>query len=239
MKTKNRDLVNLIKADLEKEIDDNYKKNFLRFFKPCEKINFFGVPSPKVKKIISVYFPSVKKLKRKRIFSLCEELLKQKLCELNSIAFAFVFKVKKYEKNDFRIFERWIKKYVSNWGACDDLCLHGFGEFLFEFPEFLPKLKVWAKSKNRWFRRASSISLIYSLRRKAALKETFEMAEILFRDKDDLVQKGCGWTLKEASNVYPKEIFNFVMKKKQKMPRISLRYAIEKLPKDMKIKAIK
>ena len=95
MKTKNRDLVNLIKADLEKEIDDNYKKNFLRFFKPCEKINFFGVPSPKVKKIISVYFPSVKKLKRKRIFSLCEELLKQKLCELNSIAFAFVFKVKK------------------------------------------------------------------------------------------------------------------------------------------------
>ena len=77
--------------------------------------------------------------------------------------------------------------------------------------------------------------MIYALRKKKYLENAFSIANILLEDQDDLVQKGYGWMLKEASNVYLYEIYNFVKKNKKKMPRTALRYAIEKMPKEMKI----
>ena len=63
-----------------------------------------------------------------------------------------------------------------------------------------------------------------------------EIADTLLIDKDDLVQKGYGWMLKAASEANQQEIFNYVIKNKFIMPRIALRYAIEKMPKDLKSK---
>ena len=53
-----------------------------------------------------------------------------------------------------------------------------------------------------------------------------------------MVQKGYGWMLKEASNLYPQEVFQYVMRHKIKMPRTALRYAIEKLPPGLRKKAM-
>lgn len=49
-------------------------------------------------------------------------------------------------------------------------------------------------------------------------------------DDQDMVQKGYGWMLKVAGDYYPDEVFSYVMKRKDKMPRTALRYAIEKYP---------
>jgi 3-methyladenine DNA glycosylase AlkD len=57
-------------------------------------------------------------------------------------------------------------------------------------------------------------------------------------DRDDMVQKGYGWMLKEASKPYQKEVFDFVMRNKAVMPRTALRYAIEKMPADLRAKAM-
>jgi 3-methyladenine DNA glycosylase AlkD len=103
----------------------------------------------------------------------------------------------------------------------------------------LPETKQWAKSPNKWFRRASTVVLIYSLRRGKYLKSAFDAAKILLRDDEDLVQKGYGWTLKEASKFHQKEVFDFIIKNKKLMSRTALRYAIEKLPEKMKVKARK
>ena len=58
-------------------------------------------------------------------------------------------------------------------------------------------------------------------------------------DRDDMVQKGYGWLLKEASRKHTDEVFAFVMKNRQQMPRTALRYAIELMPKEMKAEAMK
>lgn len=70
------------------------------------------------------------------------------------------------------------------------------------------------------------------------LKDIFEIADTLLLDPDDLVQKGYGWMLKAASRTHQKEIFDYIIKKKTIMPRTALRYAIEKMPKELKIKAM-
>ena len=134
---------------------------------------------------------------------------------------------------------KWLKNYVDNWAFCDDFCTHAFGEIIIKYPKFLPNIKLWTKSKNRWERRASSVILIPLANQKKYLKNIFETSDILLTDTDDLVQKGYGWTLKVASNKFPNEVFEFVMKRKNIMPRTALRYAIEKYPKKMKDKAMK
>lgn len=45
--------------------------------------------------------------------------------------------------------------------------------------------------------------------------------------------------LKAASQSHEKEVFEYVMKNKSVMPRTALRYAIEKMPKELKSKAMK
>ena len=69
-------------------------------------------------------------------------------------------------------------------------------------------------------------------------KEVFEISDILLTDKDDMVQKGYGWMLKEASKKHQEEVFDYVMKWREKMPRTALRYAIEKMPVEMRRKAM-
>jgi 3-methyladenine DNA glycosylase AlkD len=45
--------------------------------------------------------------------------------------------------------------------------------------------------------------------------------------------------LKEATKLYAKEVFNYVMNNKKVMPRTSLRYAIEKLPEQQRRDAMR
>jgi 3-methyladenine DNA glycosylase AlkD len=145
----------------------------------------------------------------------------------------------RYEPEDFGVFEKWVGTYVSNWASCDTLCNHTVGAFLEKYPEFLPDLKKWAGSDNRWMRRAAAVSLIVPAKQGKFLEEVFEIADRLLLDRDDLIQKGYGWMLKAASRVYQKEVFEYVMKNRETMPRTALRYAIEKMDEPLKKKAMK
>jgi 3-methyladenine DNA glycosylase AlkD len=99
-------------------------------------------------------------------------------------------------------------------------------------------LKKWAKSENRWVKRASSVTLIIPARKGLFLNDIFEIANTLLTDTDDMVQKGYGWMLKAASQAYEKEVFDFIMNNKKAMPRTALRYAIEKMSPELKSKAM-
>lgn len=228
------------KVDLElKRLSKNPKniKDYSKFHKDGK--THIGITTPLVRKVAFKNFKEVKNLGKRQIFALCEKLLNSRGSGFRDIAFGWAFRIKKqYQKKDFKIFESWLKKFVDTWGSCDDLCTHAFGEFIYQFPEFLPRTKKWTKSKNKWLRRASAVVLIYSLRKGKYLKQAFVIAKILFQDKEDLVQKGYGWTLKEASRLFQKEVFDFVMMNKKLMTRTALRYAIEKLSEKMKIKAM-
>jgi 3-methyladenine DNA glycosylase AlkD len=69
-------------------------------------------------------------------------------------------------------------------------------------------------------------------------KDVFQIVDILLLDKDDMAQKGYGWMLKVASQVHEKEVFEYILAHKTTMPRTALRYAIEKMPKELKNRAM-
>ncbi len=232
-----KDIISKIRKDLEKNIDPAYRERVLHFFK--EDAKFLGVRSPIVVTIANQYFENIKNLEKKEIFILCEELWKSGYMEESFIACNWSNAIhKQYEQKDFKVFEKWVNNYVSNWATCDTLCNLTVGAFMEMYPNYISNLKKWAKSKNRWMRRASAVSLIIPARRGKFLKDIFEIADILLLDQDDLVQKGYGWMLKASSQAHQKEVFDYVMKNKTIMPRTALRYAIEKMPKSLKERAM-
>lgn len=83
-------------------------------------------------------------------------------------------------------------------------------------------------------RRASAVTLIIPARKGKFLNEIFKIADILLKDSDDLVQKGYGWMLKAASESHQDKVFEYILRNKAAMPRTSLRYAIEKMPEEMR-----
>jgi 3-methyladenine DNA glycosylase AlkD len=233
-----KNIITKIRKELKASVDKRYKEGAERFFN--EPVTFLGVRTPIVRKIGREFWHQIKTKEKEEIFELCNLLLQEPYNEGSTIAFAWARNLRdKFTKKDWQMFEGWLEKYVDNWGKCDDFCTHAFGDLLLKYPELVPKTKAWAKSKNRWLRRASAVILIFPIRKdKRFLKDVFAVSDVLLQDTDDLVQKGYGWTLKEAANIYEPQVFKYVMKNKEKMPRTALRYAIEKMPEEMRKRAM-
>jgi 3-methyladenine DNA glycosylase AlkD len=230
-------IIDSVREELIKNSDEKTRIQGERFFK--EEVKLYGLKSAMVTEIGNRYFRILPDKNKMRVFSLCEEFFKSGLMEESFIACNWSYKVnKQYQTSDFKLFEAWVSQYVNNWATCDTLCNHTVGMFLEMYPAYLSELKKWSLSKNRWVKRASAVSLIVPARKGRFLEDIFAIADTLHSDTDDMVQKGYGWMLKVASQAHQKEVFDYVMRKKATMPRTSLRYAIEKMPPELKAKAM-
>ncbi|HNZ25693.1 MAG TPA: DNA alkylation repair protein [Spirochaetota bacterium] len=226
-----------IRRELSESALESVRESSRRFFK--ENIKSYGVKAATVKKIGSENFKLLKNLEKIEIFKLCEEMWRSGFLEETFIASEWSYRLRRdYKPEDFKTFERWVGAYINNWASCDTFCNHSIGAFIESYPAYLSELKKWATSSNRWVRRASAVSLIVPAKKGMFLNEILEISDILLLDNEDMVQKGYGWMLKVASATHEQDVFNYVLKNKSRMPRTALRYAIEKMPKELKIKAM-
>jgi 3-methyladenine DNA glycosylase AlkD len=230
-------IIEKIREELKKNADEKTRIQGERFFR--EDVKLYGLKSTLVNQIGNEFYKTLPDRSKNAVFGLCEELFKSGFMEESFIACNWSYKVnKQFQTSDFKVFEEWVKRYVTNWATCDTFCNHTVGTFIEMYPEYLSELKKWSLSKSRWVKRASAVSLIIPARKGRFLEDIFTIADILHADNDDMVQKGYGWMLKVASQVHQQEVFDYVMSKKATMPRTSLRYAIEKMPPELKAKAM-
>jgi len=254
MNSKEKELIlTQVKQQIINNLDSELSVSVEQFFKEGEAAKTYGLKAAVVRGIAKNAFQALISYPKQDIFELCEELWKSGYLEDAVIACVWSESLhKKFEPADFAFFERWLSAYVNNWADCDTLCNHTIGLFLMMYPDYIAKLKEWATSPNRWLRRGSAVSLIIPARKGMFLNDIIEIASILLTDKEDLVQKGYGWMLKAASmsetfvkgddqtkKKHLDAIFDFVITNKQIMPRTALRYAIEKMPVDLKAEAMK
>ncbi len=226
-----------IQQELKDHADPKTKESAKHFFK--EEIHVYGVKTAGVVSIAKKYWKEIKDLPKKQVFAYAEELYRSGIMEESFIVSAWIPQLaKQFEKNDIRVFYRWINAYITNWASCDGFCNHSVGAYMVKFPTQVSILFKWATSKNRWVRRAAAVSLIVPAKHGKFLDDVFVIADILLLDADDMVQKGYGWLLKEASRQHQTEVFEYVMKHKQEMPRTALRYAIELMPQQLRKKAM-
>ncbi|MDO9323658.1 MAG: DNA alkylation repair protein [Methanoregula sp.] len=227
-----------IRRELESHADPDLRKTSQRFFK--EEIRCYGIKTATVIAIAKRYWKVIKEQPKPEIFALCEELYQSGYMEESFIVSNWAHALSgRYEREDLGVFRHWINTYITNWASCDGFCNHTMGDFIEEYPEYIDELKRWTQSENRWMRRGAAVSLIVPAKHGKFLNESMEIANLLLTDGDDMVQKGYGWLLKEASRKHTDEIFSYIMKNRKEMPRTALRYAIELMPKELKAEAMK
>jgi 3-methyladenine DNA glycosylase AlkD len=132
-------------------------------------------------------------------------------------------------EKEFRLFDSWIDR-VSSWADHDALAHDLLAPMMIGGRTRCRQVFVWAKSSNRWRRRAACVSLIRGTREKKFFPELVRLSQILLADEDDMVQKGLGWLLREAAKYNPKRTVPYLMKIRARAPRLVLRTACETLP---------
>ncbi len=239
MQKANQQILEILRAEIATHNRSENKLNYQRFFKETLD-NPFAIKTAILREISNRCFRSVKQMSRDDLLACCDDLLTSRERYMLFVAFEWALKVKtQYQVKDFACFESWLRDYVDNWGACDHLCCGALGHLIYQFPNTVVRTHRWIRSRNRWMRRAASVCLIVSVRNGLLLDDVMRTASAQLADPDDMVQKGYGWTLKEASNTFPDEVFKFVMRNRSQMPRTALRYAIEKLPPTQRMQAMK
>jgi len=231
-------IVERIRQELKASADEKTLKSSQRFFK--EKATFYGVKTGTVDKIAKKYWEEAKLFDKQELFRLCEELLRSGFTEEAFVVSFWLPNIEdRLEPKDLATFGFWIERYIDNWAKCDGFCNHTVGGLVEKHPESVSELKRWAKSENRWLKRAVAVSLIVPAKKGLFLQEALEISDMLLLDGDDMVQKGYGWLLKEESRKHQKEVLDYVLRNRKKMPRTALRYAIELMPKELKAEAMK
>lgn len=116
-------------------------------------------------------------------------------------------------------------------GFCRSLCPSVVGTYLLDKPKDI--LYELAHSDNMWERRTAIVST-YAFIKNGDVENTFKIAEILIHDKEDLIQKAVGSWIREAGKHDEQALKSFLNEHGATMPRVTLRYAIEKFDKETK-----
>ncbi len=132
--------------------------------------------------------------------------------------------------DEFKRLETWIGR-ITSWSDHDSLVHYLIGPMIAADDQYLARPPVWAKKKSVWHQRAAAVSLIHSTRQHKTFDRIQQITALLLASDDDMVQKGLGWLLREAAKANPEQTFAYLMKIRERTPRLVLRTACETLPK--------
>jgi 3-methyladenine DNA glycosylase AlkD len=130
---------------------------------------------------------------------------------------------------EFALFESWLER-IHTWADHDGLVHYLISPMVAADPSRVRFVFRWAKSPNRWLRRAACVALIRGARQKQFLPETKRLTALLLADKDDMVQKGLGWLLRETAKYDLQRTIPYLMTIRKNASRLVLRTACETLP---------
>ena len=147
-----------------------------------------------------------------------------------SLAVVIASKFKRHLSSEhWSHFDGWVDD-LTNWGETDGLCSEILAALIAKDPSLTGNLPTWTRAKSRWRRRAAAVALVKAARAGNHHDIGFEICDRLADDRDDMVEKGIGWLLKEMSRTQPEQVANYLLSNLDRLSRTTIRYACEKLP---------
>ena len=140
-------------------------------------------------------------------------------------------KIKKADNNQEKaIIDYYLSnlKYVNNWDLVDASAYQLLGRYLYEQEDY-SLLYEFSNSQDLWIKRISIVSTNYMIRNRE-LNLTLNIVDNLLEDKHDLIHKANGWMLRNVGDKNKDLLTKYIIKNYNKMPRTTLRYAIEHYP---------
>lgn len=223
----NKVILEEIRTALQKEAVPPSERKAV-FFKTnpgdyAEHDQFIGVPTPQLRKLA--------KINQALALESVVELLQSAINEERLLALFML--IDRYQKGDFECKEQIFQVYkanikqINNWNLVDSSAHLIVGSYLYQKDKnYLIEL---ALSNSLWERRIAIVATWYFIR-KDDFDWTKKIAEILLKDKQDLIHKAVGWMLREMGKRHEPALLAFLETHACQMPRTMLRYAVERLP---------
>jgi len=217
-----------IRTRLKAAADPEFEAGLRWFFK--EPVTPYGIRTPQVREFARLAYAHVKQWPVAERDRFVTELWKSGMLE-EGVLVCHLYRrfAKSCGEREFRMFEQWINRYVTNWSNCDGVSTWLIAASIANRPGLADRLAGWTKSKNRWKRRSAAVSLIQEAKRGRNTEIIFQICGLLLEDRDDMVQKGIGWLLKETYPMRPREVLEFLDGWRSRAPRLVLRLAAEKM----------
>lgn len=119
----------------------------------------------------------------------------------------------------------------NNWDLVDLSCRDIVGEYLVD-KDRSPLYRL-AESDNLWEQRIAVVST-WAFIRRSDFTDILTLAEYFITHKHDLMHKAVGWMLREVGKRDRDTLTDFLERFATRLPRTSLRYAIEHYPEDQR-----
>jgi 3-methyladenine DNA glycosylase AlkD len=172
------------------------------------------------------------------LVSVADQLFRGRVLEEKNMAVMLLEKsVRHFGPRQFLLFDEWLDR-VSNWADHDGLVHYLISPMIAGEPARVRFAFRWARSPNRWRRRAACVALIRGARRQMFGNEIARLSGMLLDDDDDMVQKGLGWLLREYAKADAAHAVPLLMKIRGHAPRLVLRTACETLKVEARAKVL-
>ncbi|UCC25166.1 MAG: DNA alkylation repair protein [Gemmatimonadales bacterium] len=163
----------------------------------------------------------------------CEEMLKDPHLEPRGDGFQTVGDfVEEAGPELLEHIRRWLESFCENWGLVDNLVPSVLSPLLRSYPELADEVVDWTSSPVVWVRRGAAVAFVRLMNDPRMMDAGYAVALRLQDDRADLVQKAVGWMLREAGKVDRALLEAFLLDQGSRTPRTTLRYAIERFPKE-------
>lgn len=195
----------------------------------------------KYEKIAKAYYKHIYGDKD-RFVRICYALLETRHSFVMTIVTAWIKKGRFYDESYLLTYEKWLHSYIDTWWDCDLFCYRVLNPMIEKHNEGKIKVLLWANSSSIYVKRAALVSLIHSSR-EFSVNVDFELVmnvvEVLKFDNEYYVQKAIGWLLKYSYLTYPEKTLEYITYIQPAIPPDTLRYALEKVPKEVKTRFLK
>lgn len=228
-----------IQQSLRQYATPERKKKIEWFFKTGEGQygegdEFIGVTNPDVRQVARQY----KDIDLQEIELLLHSPIHEdRLCAL----ILLVNKNKKYtleQRKDIANMYIVNLQYINNWDLVDLSAHYILGRAIADDIHPISILSDLAHSPILWERRIAIISTMYFISQ-GNINPSLQIAQKLLTDKEDLIHKAIGWTLREAWKKSPKIVEQFIKDNYTQLPRTTLRYTIERFPEEKRLKFLR
>src|SRR5882757_5793463 len=163
------------------------------------------------------------------VVSVADELFSGRNLEEKVFAvFLLEKQTKLFGDEEFKLFTSWLDR-ITSWADHDALVHDLIAPMVADKTARTEQVFGWAKSASRWRRRAACVALIRGAREKRFFQAIVRLSGLLLKDQDDMVQKGLGWLLRETAKYDPTKTVPYLMKIRDRAPRLVLRTACETL----------
>lgn len=223
-------MITEIKSALQ-DLSSFEKKEFLpRFFKSgkgqyAEGDQFIGVTVPDQRKVAKEFVSKISLTQLAELLS--SPIHEHRHCALLMLVSKFEKSTALQQKKEMVAFYLKHRQFINNWDLVDVSCYKILGRYCFENQDDSILIKL-SDEDYLWSKRIAVVSTMFYVK-----KGSYDLLKKLviknLNHEHDLMHKANGWLLREMGKKNEQELLDFLNIYYQKMPRTSLRYAIEKL----------